>query len=238
MYDLPSDYPEDPGLPDEFHLFQPELLRDTFRPTTYPPTQVFTAIDLNVYYDPDHLNWYKRPDWFAALGAERFYDQDDLRPSYVVWQEATAPYLVVELLSPGKEQEDLGMAVRNPQQPPNKWRVYEHWLRVPYYVVFSRFTGELHYFQLRDGRYQEVKPVGQRLWLPEAGLGLGLWEGVYEETQGRWLRCYDADGRWIPTPFEQQQQRAEQEQRHAEQERQRAERLTAQLRALGIEPEA
>jgi len=25
MYDLPSEDPEEPGLPDEFHLLQPEL---------------------------------------------------------------------------------------------------------------------------------------------------------------------------------------------------------------------
>ena len=238
MYDLPSDYPEDPGLPDEFHLFQPQLLEATFQPTTYPPDEVFTASDLNVYYDPDHINWYKRPDWFAALGVEEICNDEELRLSYVVWQEAAAPYLVVELLSPGKEQEDLGTAVRDAQQPPNKWQVYEQILGVPYYVVFNRFTDELHYFQLRDRRYHEVEHAGQRLWLPEAGIGLGLWYGVYRRRERHWLRFYDADGRWIPTPFEQQQSRAEQEQRHAEQERQRAERLAEQLRALGIEPEA
>ncbi|OBQ33610.1 MAG: hypothetical protein AN487_20005, partial [Anabaena sp. CRKS33] len=27
MYDLPSENPEEPGLPDEFHDFQPQLLR-------------------------------------------------------------------------------------------------------------------------------------------------------------------------------------------------------------------
>jgi Uma2 family endonuclease len=265
MYDLPSDYPEDPGLPDQFHLLQPELLEATFQPTTYPPEEVFTAIDLNVYYDPDHLNGYKRPDWFAALGVEEICNEEGLRLSYVVWQEAAAPYLVVELLSLGKEQEDLGTAVRDAQQPPNKWQVYEQWLRVPYYVVFSRFTDELHYFYWQDGRYHEIKPVGQRLWLPEAGIGLGLWYGIYRRRERHWLRFYDADGRWIPTPLEQQAQRAEQErqqtrqaEQRAEQERQRAaqerqraeqaqqqtkqerlraERLAAKLKALGIEPD-
>jgi len=42
MYDLPD--PEEPGLPDEFHLWQAELLSQTFRPPTYPPEQVFVAI--------------------------------------------------------------------------------------------------------------------------------------------------------------------------------------------------
>jgi Uma2 family endonuclease len=63
MYDLPSDDPEEPGLPDEFHDFQPELLRQTCRPPNYPSDRVFIASDLNLYYDSNHLNWYKRPDW-------------------------------------------------------------------------------------------------------------------------------------------------------------------------------
>ena len=40
MYDLPSEDPEEPGLPDEFHDFQPHLLRKTFHPANY---------NLNVY---------------------------------------------------------------------------------------------------------------------------------------------------------------------------------------------
>jgi hypothetical protein len=43
MYDLPSEDPEEPGLPDEFHLFQPELLRLTFRTPNYPADQIFIA---------------------------------------------------------------------------------------------------------------------------------------------------------------------------------------------------
>ncbi|WP_448563149.1 hypothetical protein [Trichothermofontia sp.] len=29
MYDLPSEDPEEPGLPDEFHIMQPRLLQET-----------------------------------------------------------------------------------------------------------------------------------------------------------------------------------------------------------------
>jgi len=32
---------------------------------------VFTATDLNLYYDVRHLGWYKRLDWFAVLGVPR-----------------------------------------------------------------------------------------------------------------------------------------------------------------------
>lgn len=49
MYNLPSEDPEEPGLPDEFHLLQPELLRQTFRPPSYETDKFFTASDLNLY---------------------------------------------------------------------------------------------------------------------------------------------------------------------------------------------
>ena len=231
MYDLPSENPEESGLPDEFHLLQPELLRITFRPPNYSANQVFAASDLNLYYDPSHSQWYKRPDWFGVLGVSRLYEGRDLRLSYVTWQEGVNPFVVVELLSPGTEAEDLGRTLRDASQPPNKWSVYEQILRIPYYVVFNRYTNELQVFGLMMNRYQPLPLEGQGIWLEDAELGLGLWEGNYQGINRLWLRWYDRDQHWILTPTEQEAQRAEQE-------AQRAERLAAQLRALGIEPEA
>ena len=237
MYELPSEDPEEPGLPDEFHYYQPQLLRETFQPPQYAPDRFFVASDLNLYYTVRHPLWHKRPDWFAVLGVSRLYDARDLRLSYVIWQEEVAPYVVIELLAPGTEREDLGETQRNPDEPPTKWTVYAQTLRIPYYIVFSRSTDELHYFEIVGGRYREVHPPDQRLWLPEAELGLGLWAGTYHGFERQWLRYYDAQGEWIPTPQEREHQRAEQERQRAQQEHQRAERLEAQLRELGITPE-
>ncbi len=250
MYDLPSEDPKEPGLPDEFHDYQPQLLRETFQPPRYMPDRFFVGTDLNLYYTLGHPTWHKRPDWFAVLGVSRLYHEWDLRLSYVMWQEVAAPYVVVELLSPSTEREDLGHTDRDPDGPPTKWIVYEQILRIPYYVVFSRYTDEVHYFELTGGHYREIQPAEQRLWLPEAGVGVGLWFGTYQGLARQWLRCYDASGAWILTPHEQEQQRAEQadrraeqanqraeqERQRAEQADQRAERLAAQLRALGINP--
>jgi Uma2 family endonuclease len=231
MYDLPSENPEEPGLPDEFHDYQPQLLRETFRPTGYEPEQVFTASDLNLYYDPRHMSWYKRPDWFAVIGVDRLYDKSDLRLSYVIWQEGVAPYIVIELLSPGTEKEDLGQLLREIRKPPSKWEVYERILRIPYYFVFSRYTGELQAFALNEGRYRKIGQLP--IFLEKIGLRLAIWEGCYQGIENRWLRWQDAQGQWIPTPEE----LLKQADSRAEQERQRAERLAAQLRALGVEPE-
>ncbi|WP_414544053.1 Uma2 family endonuclease [Nostoc sp. CCY0012] len=209
MYDLPSENPEEPGLPDEFHLIQHELLRITFRPHSYVENQVFTASDLNLYYDPHHPQWYKRPDWFAVLGASRFYNETELRLSYVTWQEGINPFVVVELISPGTEAEDLGRSLREVNQPPNKWSVYEQILRIPYYFVFNRYTNELHCFGLMMNRYQPLSVNGLGVWLEEAELGLGLWDGEYQGLKRLWLRWFDRDNNWLPTPEEQEKQRAD-----------------------------
>jgi hypothetical protein len=66
---------------------------------------------------------------------------------------------------------------------------------------------------------------------------LGLWQGVYQGVERRWLRFYEASGNWIPTPLEQENQRVQQEWQRAEQAQRRVERLEARLRALGIEPD-
>jgi hypothetical protein len=98
--------------------------------------------------------------------------------------------------------------------------------------------------ELRGGRYVEL----QDYWLEAVGLGVTLWQGEYEGLTAEWLRWCDIDGELYATGVEaaneaqaqatQERQRAEEGWQRAEQERERAERLAAQLRALGIEPEA
>ncbi len=46
------------------------------------------------------------------VGVDRLYQQQELRKSYVIWQEEVSPFVVVELVSPGTENEDLGQTVR------------------------------------------------------------------------------------------------------------------------------
>lgn len=265
MYDLPSEHPEDSGLPDLYHLWQSRCLEYTFCPSNYPIDLVFVASDLNLYFDVRHTQWYKRPDWFGVVGVDRLYQKQELRRSYVIWQEEVSPFVVVELLSPGTENEDLGQTVRGLGQPPTKWQVYEQILRVPYYIVFDGATNNLRAFVLTGDRYEELILAEPRVWMPEIQLGLGIWQGTFEGLERSWLRWYDANGSWIPTPTEQQrqqkelaQQQAEQARQEAEQQRQekeqaqqqteqqrqqkelaqqRAEHLAERLRAMGIDPD-
>lgn len=230
MYDLPSEDPEEPGLPDEYHLLQPQLLTSTFRPANYPESEIFVGSDLNLYYDVRHSLWYKRPDWFAVVGVDRLYEQRDLRMSYVVWQEGVNPFVVVELLLPGTEKEDLGETLREVNQPPTKWEVYERVLRVPYYIVFDRYTDQLRVFQLVGSSYSELELSEPRIWMNDIQLGLGLWEGVYQGIDRLWLRWYDGSSNWVLMP-------EERERNEVEREKRRVERLVEQLKALGVEPD-
>jgi Putative restriction endonuclease len=127
----------------------------------------------------------------------------------------------------------LGQTLREISQPPTKWEVYERILRIPYYVIFDRYTNRLRAFHLVATHYQELDLPDQKLWLEDVQLGLGVWEGPYADAQGRWLRCYNALGQWIPTLAE----TAAQERQRADQAQQQAERLAAQLRELGVEPD-
>lgn len=70
----------------------------------------------------------------------RFYEGNDLWLIYDTWQEAVNPLVVIELLSPGTEKEELVRSLRQASQPPNKWSVDEQILRIPCYFVFNRHT--------------------------------------------------------------------------------------------------
>lgn len=242
MYDLPSENPEEPGLPDEFHDLQPQLLSRTLSLTGYSQENCFTASDLNLYYTVRHPLWHKRPDWFLVVGVDRLYEQRDLRRSYVLWQEGNPPYVVVEFLSPGTEAEDLGrfydQAERaeggsNPAasvvsdrgddatkaKPPGKFEVYETHLRVPHYFVYSRFTQRLRYFKLNGGQYQEqaLNSETPLVWLADLGIGLGIWQGEFEGVTTAWLRWCNQAGNWLMTDTELAAQQLEQERRAKEQ---------------------
>ncbi len=257
MYDLPSEDPEEPGLPDEFHDLQPQLLSRTLSLSGYSRENCFKASDLNLYYTVRHPLWHKRPDWFLVVDVPRLYEQRDLRRSYVLWQEGNPPTVVVEFLSPGTEAEDLGRfydgtadgaedEVLPPAandvvssgddeatkaKPPGKFEVYETRLRVPYYFVYNRFNQRLRYFKLEGGQYQE-QPLNSEpplVWLTDLEIGLGIWQGEFEGVTAAWLRWCDQAGNWLLTDTEQAQQQFEQERQVKEQERQAKEQAQTQV---------
>jgi Uma2 family endonuclease len=257
MYDLPSENPEESGFPDEFHFFQPLLLHYTFQPTNWNPHLVYNAVSMYLYYDVNNTLLYKRPDWFGVVGVERLYQGEDFRLSYVIWQEKVNPSIVIELLSPGTEEEDLGDTEQEENKPPTKWKVYEEILRVPYYVVFNRYTDEIKPYTLVGDHYEAMNFTSdRRLLMQELGLSLGVWQGAFYSIDRLWLRWFTLEGELILFPEEElakakqeaekakaelelakaKQKAAEAEQEAAE-AKIRMEKLIEQLRQLGINPE-
>jgi Uma2 family endonuclease len=163
--------------------------------------------------------------------------------SYFLWEFGKPPNVVIEFVSD-----------RRGGEATHKMRRYAQ-IGVCYYVIFDPFNrlkqGVLRAYELKGGVYEPIDPS----WLPNVGLGLTLWEGEYEGYRNTWLRWCDRDGAILldgAERAEQERLRAEQERqraeaasrqaeeqkRRAEEERQRAERLAAQLRAMGIDPDA
>ena len=221
MYDLPSE--EESGLPDELHLLQSEFCSATFVPNV-PKNKVFVASDLNLYYDWQNSQWYKRPDWFAVVGVDRLYQGNSLRLSYVMWQEKVAPSIVIEFLSPSTRSEDPRLRKRKGKQP-TKWEVYEQILRIPYYFIFDGVTNQLLAYELVGNRYRSIELTDSKVWIPSLSIGLGLWQGEYRGCTRKWLRWYDAKGHWIPTEAERERrERMAKELALQEKERERMEK--------------
>jgi hypothetical protein len=141
--------------------------------------------------------------------------------SYFVWQYGKPPDVVIEVVSNcegGEDTEKLAAYARIP---------------VGYYVIFDPekllSTELVRVYRLLDGEYVRMN---EPIRFPKLGLGLGLWQGTYEDLDTVWLRWVNEEGILVPTGNE----RAEAERQRAEAERQRAERLAEQLRQLGVEP--
>ncbi len=258
MYDLPSEFPEEPGLPDEFHDLQPQLLSRTLSLKGYASTERFTCSDLNVYYDPEHVLWHKRPDWFLSVGVPRVYNGrrgKDSRNSYVVWKEGKPPTVIVEFLSYRTEREDLGRFYgeadfvpdlypdhpkttpledegNEKSKPPRKFETYEKYLKTPHYIVYSKYTNRLRYFKHNGSYYEEqvVRESAPQIWLEDLEIGLGTWDDYFEELSGPWLRWCDASGNWFLTDTEKAQAEADRAQAEAG-------KLAEKLRELGIDPD-
>lgn len=56
----------------------------------------FFGVDMGIYYDPNQPAIV--PDGFLSLGVERIIDED-LRLSYVLWEEQRVPIMTLEVVS-------------------------------------------------------------------------------------------------------------------------------------------
>jgi Uma2 family endonuclease len=188
------------------------------------------------------------PDMMLSLGVEPFPDMHlKKNRSYFIWRFGKPPEVVIEIVSNLKGNE-YG----------SKMTSYALNCGVQYYVIFDP-----HNFYNRPAPFEIFSKTDDDEYIPynsrffrELGLGLTLWEGIYEQMSAPWLRWCDEDGDLIPTGREAremeqertdyeksrankaqrlaevEQRRGETEQRRAKTEQRRAE--TAETRAHAL----
>jgi hypothetical protein len=109
--------------------------------------------------------------------------------------------------------------------------IYQNQMRVPEYFWYDPFNpDDWAGFSIQQRVYQPLVANERNQLVSESlGLALQLWQGNYKGIDATWLRWATLEGELLPTPEEQERQRAEQERQRAEQERQRADRAESQL---------
>jgi hypothetical protein len=183
--------------------------------------------DIGIFYAIDEQP--VAPDFFLSLDAQPRADwYEKKNRSYFVWEFGKAPEVVVEIVSNregGEMDHKLGKYAR---------------MGVLYYVVYDpqrNLKGDvLRVFVLRDGKYQRL----ERPYLSRVGLGLMLWDGVFEDREDTWLRWCDDQGNVIPTGEERarmEADRADNEAKARLEAEERAAQLAARLREMGVDPD-
>ncbi len=209
-------YPESDGLPMADNTLQFRwiaTLEGGLEALFADQPEVFVAGDLFWYPLEGDNRTRVAPDVLVVFGRPK-----GDRGSYLQWQEAgLAPQVVFEILSPGNTIAEMT----------RKFRFYDRF-GVEEYYVYDPDRGDLSGWQRQAGELEEIESMNG--WgSPRLGIR-------FELTAGE-LQVYRPDGERFATYVELMAQR-ENERQRAEQEYQRAERLAAQLRALGVEPEA
>ena len=195
------------------------LLTDSIQPVLqklYPDSQYFIGQDLGIYWritEPPEKGA-EAPDWFYVPNVPPTLN-GKTRRSYVLWQEFIAPSIVLEFVSGnGAEERD-----KTPWK--GKFWIYEQVIRTPFYGIYEVNKASIEVYELIGGKYQLLAANERGHYsITPMGIELGLWQGEYQNMELPWLRWWDLQGNLLLTGEE------------------RANRLAAQLRALGIEPEA
>ncbi len=186
--DLPDS--DEKPVDNELQVLVPVLLRAILAYIWSSRFDWFFGVNLGLYYDPGEPAI--GPDGFLSLGVQRLRPNNKLRLSYVVAQEKVVPQWVLEVVSkqPGGEYDE-------------KFQRYAA-IGVLYYTVYnpSYYRRDRHevfeVYKLAQGQY--VRQIGNPVWLPEIGLGIGQEIGSQEGIQRDWLYWYDERGNRYPAP--------------------------------------
>jgi len=208
---LPSPFPDHTQLPESDGTFvknfqehpQSLILTDSIGPVLqqrHPDGQYCIGQDCGIYWrevDPPEQGA-EAPDWFYVPNVSPQLN-GQIRRSYVLWREFIAPLIALEFASgDGTEERDttpLFLTDVGEVSKPGKFWVYERIMRIPYYGIYEINNGKLEVYRLVDGFYQPLaaNERGHYLIAP-LGIGLGLWQGSYQNQTQQWLRWWDEQG--------------------------------------------
>jgi Uma2 family endonuclease len=216
-------YPENDGKPmaENTQQFQWIVtIKEGFEAMYHQVPTVFVAGDLLWYPVEGDITIRQAPDTLIAFGRPK-----GRRSSYRQWEEGgIAPKVVFEILSPGNRFGEMK----------KKFGFYEEY-GVDEYYIYDPDNHTLDGF-IRKGDVLEQVAEMDGFVSPLTGIRFDM--------SGDELRIYRPDGQRFLTyveligEWEREKKRAEDEKKRAEDEKKRAEKLAAQLRAMGIEPEA
>lgn len=233
---------DDTPVDNELQESAPTLLKLVLAELWEDRMDWFFGIDMGIYYNPDEPPIV--PDAFLSIGVDSV-KSENLRPSYVLWEEkGILPQLVLEVVSPKYRGEYS-----------TKKDFYER-LGILYYAIYNpkrKRKPTLEVYKLLQGKYLPI--VGNPIWLPEIGLGIGKERATFQLREREWMFWYDEAGERYLTPQEmnklsqqraqqaeqqakQAERQAKQAERQAKQAEQKAQRLADRLRELGIDPDS
>ncbi|WP_041596537.1 Uma2 family endonuclease [Halothece sp. PCC 7418] len=245
--DLPDS--DDTPVDNELQNYIPNLLKSILAMIWSDRFDWYFGVDMGIYYDPDKSAIV--PDGFLSVGVPRIIDEN-LRLSYVLWEEKRVPILVLEVVSQTRRGEYTA-----------KKELYQN-LGIQYYVIYNpqrKRKPRLEVYSLENEQYVLLGNESP-IWLEEIGLGIGKEVGTYEQITREWLYWYDENGERFLTPEERSRQaeskaqqaeskaqqaeskaqqaetKAQQAESKAQQAETKAERYARRLRELGIDPDS
>ncbi len=216
--DLPDS--DDTPVDNELQDLIPHLLKAILAWLWASRDDWFFGVDMGIYYDPDIPAVV--PDGFLSVGVQRIIDED-LRLSYVLWEEQVMPIMAIEIVSQRRRGEYS-----------KKKKLYQE-LEILYYVVYNprrKRKPPLEVYRLVNGEY--VLQPGNRVWLEEIGLAIGYEKGTFQGITRDWLYWYDKNGVRFLSPEE----RANAAEERAIEAEKRLHRLAEELRKLGVNPDS
>ncbi len=148
----------------------------------------YFGVDMGIYYDPNQPAIV--PDGFLSIGVPRIIDED-LRLSYVLWEEKKLPIFVLEVVSQTRRGEYT------------KKKEFYAEMGILYYVIYNplrKRKPRLEVYKLNNGEYQLQE--GEMIWLPELNIGIGKDLGTYQGIEREWLYWYDSQEKRYEIPEE------------------------------------